>query len=191
MKRVPVVLAAACALAFGLAAPAEELINPGFDIDFGAREDRAMWGDFGETFGQGYQVEAGKDPHPIEARSGSRMLVINVPVTSWNGVWQQVPWRENASFTFKAYYMIRKGSLHEGCATFMKVEFFDAKDNKISDISGEGRKADTAGRWILDTLRGTTPPETASLRVVLIAGENPDGPAVENRIYWDDASLGE
>ena len=170
-----------------ITAVAGKLKNSSFEEDFGLREDSNMWGDYGVTFGECYQVTAGKDGHPAKAHSGDRILVINTPSNSWNGIWQQIPWDENTPYAWHAYYLIQGGDLGPSCATFMKTEFFDASDNKLGESVGEPHRADTRGEWIRDTMRGKTPPGTASVRFVLIAGNNPDGPTLYNRIYWDDA----
>lgn len=173
---------------FVLPLPAEELCNPSFEQTFGGREDQNVWGQFGNAFGECYQVEAANNNGPGRARTGSNVLLINVPQNSWNGLWQQIPWGENLPFAWKAYYLIKDGDLPTDCATFMKAEFLDGMDNKLGEISGAPKTQDTQGNWVMDSLRGQTPAHTRSIRFVLIAGHNPDGESVINRIYWDDAN---
>lgn len=168
---------------------AAQLDNPGFEIDFGLREHGNMWGAQGEVFGEAYQVFAGADSHPRKAKGGSRMLLINVLPSSWNGIWQQFPWAEKAPFAWKAHVLIQGSDLPVEVSTFMKVEFHDAQGQFLSAVEGVHHREDTRGAWQLDTLRGVTPPGTATIRFVLIAGDAGDGKLYTNRIYWDDASL--
>ncbi len=176
-------------LASSLVSFGNALENSSFEEEFGPREDLNMWGDMGETFGETYQVSVDAKNRPETARTGKRVLLINVPQNTWNGLWQQVPWEPDMSYVFKAYYLIRDRDLEGSTATFMKVEFYDALDNKIGEERGRPRAARTKGTWLLDSLRGTTPPNTASIRCVLIAGNNPGGPMVMDQLFWDNASL--
>ena len=165
------------------------LDNGGFEIDFGLREHNNVWGANGQTFGETYQVRAGTDAHPRVAHTGSRMAIINVVPYEWSGIWQQIPWAENASFHWSGFYAIQGGDLPDGVATFMKVEFYDASENLLSAIEGERHRRDTKGKWVADSMHGMTPAGTTSVRFVLIAGDAPDGKMYTNRIYWDDAEI--
>ncbi|MBN1268528.1 MAG: hypothetical protein JXB04_02995 [Kiritimatiellae bacterium] len=187
MSRFKFGLVVVAVLAAVLGAAAGYLVNTSFEEEFGEREDLNMWGDYGEAFGECYQVYVNREDAPKKANSGGRILLINVPQNTWNGIWQQIPWDPETPFAWKAHFLIRGGGLGEGTATFMKTEFFDAEDKHLGDVSGTQHRDDTGGQWVLDTLRGTTPPGTASIRFVLIAGNNPDGETIQNRIYWDDA----
>jgi hypothetical protein len=173
------------------AGTASELLNPSFEVEFGSREDLNMWGDYGEAFGECYQVYADGETHPDEAPDGDRALLINVPFNSWNGIWQQIPWEAGKRFVFSARYLVRGGDLEGNTATFLKVEFYDMNDAKISEQLGNRRTKDTRGNWLPDSLQGVAPPGTASMRFIIIGGSNPDGAEIANRIYWDDAQLTE
>jgi hypothetical protein len=170
-------------------AAAAALENPGFEIDFGLRESANVWGARSEAFGEAYQVNAGTDRHPRTAHGGKRVLLINILPNSWNGVWQQIPWGENAAYAWRAHYLIQGGDLPAEASSFMKVEFYDAQDNLLSTVEGERRRQDTGGQWKSDSMQGVTPPGTATVRFVLIAGDAGDGQLYTNRIYWDDASF--
>lgn len=172
-----------------LAHAAPQLDNGGFEIDFGERENGNMWGFEGIAFGEAYQVYAGADTHPRVAHGGRRMAVINVTPNQWSGIWQQLPWRPQAPYRWRAYHAIQGGPLPETVATFMKVEFYDASSNLLQAVEGERRRADTKGKWVQDQQQGTTPPGTAFIRFVLIAGDAADGQLYTNRIYWDDAAI--
>lgn len=174
-----------------LPARAVELVNGGFEIDFGQREDKNVWGDFGDAWGETYQVKAGEREYVRKARSGDRVLLINVPPGSWNGAWQQLPWEENALFRMTGYYLIKGGDLPGNCATFMKVEFYDGNDGFIGMKEGERRREDTRGRWMEDTLAGKTPPGTAYIRFILIAGDNAGNENLLDRVFWDDVEVSE
>ena len=170
---------------------AGQLANAGFEIDFGSRETMNMWGDLGEAWGEAYQVNAGKKTTPAKARSGNRMLLINVPPNSWNGIWQQVPWEANKPFSWKAHYLIKGGDLPESCPTFMKVEFYDGNDTFIGVMEGDRHRTDTRGQWEADSMEGVTPEGTAAIRFILIGGNNTDGAGIIDRIFWDDADTAE
>jgi hypothetical protein len=163
--------------------------NPGFEMEFGSREDMNVWGAFGESFGEAYQVYAGNGQTPAAAHEGKRVLQINVPHNSWNGIWQQTPWPENKPLEWHAWLMIRGGNLPENTTTFMKIEFYDALDHLLAEKTGERLSRDSNGQWREATLRMLSPPGTRSARLVLIAGSNSSGQALENRIFWDDVSL--
>ena len=167
------------------AAWAGQLLNTGFETDFGQREQLNVWGEYGDRWGEAYQVNAGGQ-HVARAKAGGRVLVINIPPNSWNGVWQQVPWKENAAFACEGSYLIRGGDLPKECATFLKVEFYDAGDALLGMVEGDRHVSDTKGKWVKDTMHGTTPPGTAAVRFIVIGGGNAGGPAVTDRIYWDE-----
>lgn len=187
MKRA-LALAATVLLSGAVVVLAGKLANSSFETDFGPRETQNMWGEFGEVFGEAYQVFVGKDGHTEKARSGDRVLLINVGPGSWNGAWQQVPWAETSPFAIEAYYLIQGGDLPEKCATFIKAEFLDGSDRTIDSVEGLKHKEDTKGQWKRDVLEGETPAGTASIRFVVIAGDNAGGPVLVNRIYWDDVN---
>lgn len=182
-------LAAALGLVAAACADAAPLGNPGFEIEFGLHEHQNVWGDLGVSFGETYQVYAGTDAHPRKAQEGSRVLLINAMPYQWNGIWQQIPWAENAPFRWHAYYQIQGGDLPKDVSTFMKAEFYDAAGNHLSAVEGPRRHRDTKGKWVRDEQSGVTPPGTASLRFVLIAGDGSEGKMIVNRIYWDAAGL--
>ena len=185
------ICAVICGLSLVMNAGANMLKNPGFEMDFGARQDMNMWGDYGEAWGETYQVPLGREGHPAKSKEGNRILVINVPVNTWNGIWQQVPWGEDKPFSFEGNYLIQGGDLHDGCATFLKAEFLDGNDQVIGQLEGEKRQGDTKKAWKSDALKGKTPAGAAAIRFIVIAGNNPNGPAVTSRIYWDDMKVGE
>ena len=181
-------------LVFGLVAAvtwvqAAEVLNGGFEINFGAREDGNMWGDLGEAWGEAYQVTAGKRDYVRKARTGDRVLLINVPPATWNGAWQQIPWEENAPFELTGYYLIKGGDLPPSCSTFIKAEFYDGNDQMLGMAEGERRREDTKGRWVKESLKGTTPPGTSAVRFILIAGDNAGGEPLVDRIFWDDVDV--
>ena len=186
--RIAILVVAYLSFTTGVAS-AGVLGNPGFELDFGPREDLNMWGDYGETFGETYQVPIGKDNRPGKTREGKRVLIINVPQNTWNGIWQQVPWAEKNSYNLKGFYQIRGSDLPLNCHTSLKVEFYDGRDNKIGEKAGSLRTESTRGRWIADALRGVTPEGTESIKCVIIAGHCPDGPPVVDQIFWDDVDL--
>lgn len=191
MKRVMCWLSAGVFLCVGAAVvQAGKLQNGSFETDFGQRENLNVWGDYGDSWGEAYQVDAGKRDYVKKARTGDRCLLINVPASSWNGVWQQIPWVENKPFLFQAHYLIKGGNLPPDCSTFLKVEYYDGSDALIGMLEGDRRKMDTDGKWLHDQLMGTTPPATASIRLILIGGST-GGPEVVDRIYWDDAEVSE
>ncbi|HPF99388.1 MAG TPA: hypothetical protein PLE77_04920 [Kiritimatiellia bacterium] len=173
------ILLAACA------AWAGQLLNTGFETDFGQRDQLNVWGEFGDRWGEAYQVNAGGQ-HIARAKSGSRVLVINIPPNSWNGVWQQIPWKENAAFAWEGSYLIRGGDLPKDCMTFLKVEFYDAGDALLGMVEGDHHSSDTKGKWVKERMHGTTPAGTAAIRFIVIGGGNAGGQAVTDRIYWDD-----
>ena len=183
---VGVLLVAAIPSAFG-----GKLENPSFETDFGARANMNVWGEFGDSWGEAYQVNAGEGDYVQRALTGDRVLLINVPPASWNGVWQQIPWEEKKPFSWEAYYFIDGGDLPDNCSTFMKVEFYDGNDTQLGVMEGEHRKADTKGRWVSDSMKGVTPAGTTAIRFILIAGGNDGGANILNRIYWDDADTTE
>ena len=185
----PIALVAAVYVFLGGMAHAATFENPGFEIDFGLREHANMWGARGEAFGEAYQVYAGAKPHPDKAAEGRRVLLINLLPNSWNGIWQELPWAANAPFAWSARVLVQGGDLPVEACTFMKVEFFDAAANQISTMEGEPQRADTRGQWKTVSLKGVTPPNTASLRFVLIAGDASNGKLYSNRIYWDDVRV--
>ncbi|MFH0953805.1 MAG: hypothetical protein V1873_05710 [Verrucomicrobiota bacterium] len=186
MKRVGILLAVVAFVGVATVVLAGKMVNASFETDFGSREELNMWGEHGDVWGEAYQVLAGKDKPITKARTGTRVLLINVPPDTWNGAWQQVSWPANAPFVVQAYYLIQGGDLPPDCATFMKAEFYDGSDGMISYIEGERRREQTSGQWVRDTLKGTTPDGTASIRIILIAGSNKGGTNLVNRIYWDD-----
>lgn len=191
MRPGQVCLAAAVVLAGAAAVFAGRIQNGSFEIDFSQSEGLTAWGDHGHVWGQAYQVEAGPEKEIRKARNGTRVLLLNVPPDSWDGAWQQIPWAENAAFAWQAYYLIQDGDLETNCATFMKVEFYDANDGVISFLEGERRREATSGRWVRDSMKGTTPTNTAAIRFILIAGPNEGGTGLVNRIFWDDADTTE
>jgi hypothetical protein len=181
-----------CVVMLGMGiASAAELLNGSFEIDFGQRANMNMWGDYGEVWGEAYQVTAGSAHYAKKANTGERMLLINVPTGSWGGIWQQIPWDANVSFAWEAFYLIDGGDLPADCATFMKVEFYNGNNAKIGELNGKKRTDSTKGKWIRDSMSGKTPIGTEAIRFVLLAGSNPDDKGVEDRIYWDDARITE
>lgn len=180
-------LAGLLCVAFAGVLRAGDILNAGFETEFGSAEDQNVWGDFGEAFGEAYIVDEGNENGPKKAHKGSRALLINVPADSWNGVWQQIPWDEKMPFTWTAWCMITGGELAPGTATFMKAEFMDGLDQRIGEALGESYTQDTGGKWVKSTIKGVTPPSTRAIRFVLIAGSNPEGEPVMHRIFWDDS----
>lgn len=166
---------------------ADRIKNSSFEGDFESKDDIYHWGNYGELFGNVAQVEAGGEVHPAKAKAGGRMIVIDVPANSWNGIWQQVDGRPNQPFVWKASCFI-KGDLPDSVATFLKVEFFDEAGEHIAAVEGEWFRNDTKGQWVESTVKGSTPAGTKEVRFVIIAGDNSEGAEVKNRIYWDDAS---
>jgi hypothetical protein len=73
--------------------------------------------------------------------------------------------------------------------TALKVEFYDKKDEKLGEVAGESLQDDTKGKWKKVSVKGVAPQGTAELRVVIIAGDNPDGASLVDRIFWDDIDL--
>lgn len=187
MNRAQVVMVCGAFLVATTTGIAGKLGNTSFETDFGSRANLNVWGDYGDAWGEAYQVNAGQENYVKRAHAGDRVFLINVPPASWNGVWQQIPWEENKLFAWEAYYQIKGGDLPDNCSTFMKVEFYDAGDVQLSSAEGEHRKAGTKGQWVRDLLKGETPPGTAAIRFILIAGSNEGGSNILNRIYWDDA----
>jgi len=182
-----------CVVVLGLSAAtafsAAEILNPSFETDFGNRDDTNVWGDFGDAWGETYQVVAGTRNYVKKARTGDRVLLINVPPGTWDGIWQQLPWSENAPFKLTAYYHIKGGDLSGNCATFIKVEFYDGNDKLIGEKEGDMHRLDTKGNWRETTLEGTTPAGTQAIRCILIAGKNAGGETLIDRIFWDDISI--
>lgn len=169
------------------AAEAGRIRNGSFEQAFELQDDGVIrWGEHGEAFGETGRVAEGDPGHPAKAKAGKRFIVIDTPPASWNGVYQEFDARAKQPFLWKASYQI-VGDLPEGVATFLKVEFYTA-DDYIASLEGEFITADTKGRWVETSVKGTTPPGTKKVRFVIIAGENLDGAEVKNRIYWDDAS---
>jgi hypothetical protein len=166
---------------------AGKLANTSFEMDFGPRANLNVWGEYGDSWGEAYQVNAGQGNYVKEARTADRVLLINVPPASWNGIWQQIQWEEKKPFAWRAYYLIKGGDLPDNCSTFMKVEFYDGNDASLGGTEGEHRKAGTNGRWVEDSMKGETPAGTAAIRFILIAGSNEGGSNILDRIYWDDA----
>ncbi len=170
----------------GTPASGGQLANPSFETDFGPRDNMNVWGDYGDGWGETYQVNAGKESHPRKARSGDRVLLINVPPASWNGIWQQIPWEAKKPFEWSGYYLINGGDLPQKCSTFLKVEFYDASDAQLGSLEGTHHRTGTNGQWVKDTMKGETPAGTAAIRFILVAGDNAGGSNIANRIYWDD-----
>lgn len=187
MNRAHAALVCGLFLAAAATGIAGKLINTSFETDFGPRANLNVWGEYGDVWGEAYQVNAGQGNYVKEARTDDRVLLINVPPASWNGIWQQIPWEEKKPFAWQAHYLIKGGNLPDNCSTFMKVEFYDGGDAPLGGVEGEHRKADTNGRWVNDSLKGETPSGTAAVRFILIAGNNEGGSNILNRIYWDDA----
>jgi hypothetical protein len=170
---------------------AGKLENTSFEDEFGQREELSVWGEYGDLWGQARQVTAGAGATLKAARSGERMVLLDVPPATWNGIWQQVPWAAGTPFAAQGFYMIAGGDLPDGCATFLKVEFYDGSDKLLGHAEGEKKREDTHGQWLAASVEGTTPAETESLRVVLIAGDNVGGEMVKDRIFWDDVDTKE
>ena len=187
MNRAQAVLACGIFLAVASIGIAGKLGNASFETDFGPRANLNVWGDYGDAWGEAYQVKAGQGSYVKRALTGDRVVLINVPPASWNGIWQQIPWGEKKPFAWEAYYQIKGGDLPDNCSTFMKVEFYDGNDTQLGVAEGERRKADTKGQWVSDSLKGETPAGTAAIRFILIAGGNEGGSNILDRIYWDDA----
>lgn len=167
------------------------LKNTSFETDFGSRDDQAAWGDFGDVWGEAYQVAAGTGNYVKKANTGDRVLLINVPGGTWNGAWQQIPWDGGKPFIFSGYYLIQGGSLPENCPTFLKVEFYDGDDKVVGELEGPRLRADTGKKWEQAVLTGTPPKGTRAIRFVVIAGDNAGNDPVENRIFWDDVDVKE
>jgi hypothetical protein len=165
---------------------AGKLANSSFETDFGQRANQNVWGDFGDAWGEAYQVTAGTGNYLKKARTDSRILLINVPPGSWDGAWQQIPWGEKSPFTVEGFYQIRGGDLPTNCVTFLKVEFYDGNDAVLGSAGGDRFRSDTRGQWLRTTLSGETPEGTAAIRFVVIAGDNAGGEPILDRIYWDD-----
>ena len=187
MNRAQAVLVCGLFLAAATTGIAGKLSNSSFETDFGPRANLNVWGDYGDAWGEAYQVNAGQGNYVKRALTGDRVLLINVPPASWNGIWQQIPWEEKKPFAWESYYQIRGGDLPVNCSTFMKVEFYDGSDTLLGSAEGEHRKADTKGQWVSDSLKGETPLGTAAIRFIIIAGDNEGGVNILDRIYWDDA----
>jgi hypothetical protein len=166
-----------------------KLQNPSFETDLGAVGSQSVWGEYGEIFGEARQVYDGKDNILPAARMGRRAIQIDVPPGTWNGIWQQIPMEEGAAYMMVGYCQIRGGDLPSGCATFLKVEFFDANDQLIDYVEGERLTKDSKNAWVKSVLSGKTPPGTRSVRFVLIAGDNAGNAKVANQIFWDDVDV--
>lgn len=189
MNRAQAMLVCGFFLAAAPSGMAGRLSNTSFETDFGSRANLNVWGDYGDAWGEAYQVKAGQGNYVKRALTGDRVLLINVSPASWNGVWQQIPWEEKKPFAWEAYYQIRGGDLPDNCSTFMKVEFYDAHDVPLGSAEGEHRKTGTKGQWVSDSLKGETPPGTVAIRFILIAGNNKGGTHILDRIFWDDADM--
>lgn len=176
------------AMVSGVAVWAGKLKNPSFEEDFASMEGSAVWGDYGEIFGEAKQIYDGKDQILSSARTGHRVLQIDVPPGTWNGIWQQLPMGQQKRYAMKGHCLIR-GDLPKGCATFLKVEFYDENDELIKYVEGEHFTKDTGGAWKSTTLSGKTPPRTKSVRFVVIAGDNVGGEKVASQIFWDDVDV--
>jgi hypothetical protein len=170
-------------------AMADKLQNAGFEFEFGLREDSNMWGDYGDVFGEAYQVIAGRANYVKKAHAGDRVLLINVPPGTWNGAWQQIPIEGNQPYYFKGFYLIKDGDLPPSCATFLKVEFYDGSDQLIESLEGDKLRMDTKGKWVQAVVNGQTPAGTQSARFVVIAGDNAGNEALVDRIFWDDVDV--
>jgi hypothetical protein len=177
-------------VSFAVSAVGGLLQNSSFEIDLGMREALNVWGDHSDSFGDAFQVVAGKGNDLRSARTGTRVMVLNAQPASWNGVWQQASWKENTPFRLSGSYQIR-GDLGSNWGTFLKVEFYDGNDQLIKSQEGPKRHEDTGGKWVLDVLEGTAPPGTMSVRFVIVAGDNGGGKPVVNRIFWDDVDASE
>ena len=188
MRTSAVVVVVGVYFAYAVMAWSGKLKNASFEENFGPSESQSAWGDFGDIFGEARQVYDGKDPVPL-AHSGRRVLAIDVPPNTWNGIWQQLSYGEGASYTMVGYCQIRGGDLPPGCATFLKVEFYDGNDQLIEYVEGEHLKKDTKGNWVKTVLNGKTPPGTRAIRFVVIAGDNAGNEKVSSRIFWDDVDV--
>lgn len=188
MRKNAVALGVGVYLAIVLVALGGKLQNTSFEEDFGSPENQNVWGDHGEIFGEVRQVYDGKDQIQA-AHSGRRVLLIDVPPGTWNGIWQQIPMGEGEPYMMAGYCQIRGGDLPTGCATFLKVEFYDGNDQLIEYVEGEHLKKDTKGSWVKTVLNGKTPPGTRSVRFVVIAGDNVGNEKVSSRIFWDDVDV--
>lgn len=187
MKNMGIVLMGCLMGVFATTAFSGQLANPSFEFDLGSSEDLKGWGDHGSVWGEVYQVSAGQGKNVKKAYTGLRMILINVPPGTWDGVWQQIPWKENTPFAWDAYYQIKDGDLPDTCWTFMKVEFYDDTEMMLGTMDSDHYTADTQGRWVKSTLKGVTPPGTTQIRFVLCAGDNVGGTPILDRIFWDDA----
>ncbi|MFH0908963.1 MAG: hypothetical protein V1929_09390 [bacterium] len=175
-------------LAVSSAALAGKLENRNFEKEFEVINDVTHWGSEGEVFGSCRAVKAGDEGQPAKAADGERCVVIDVPTNSWSGLWQQTTTSPKRPYVWKARHLIQGGSLPDTVATFMKVEFFDDKDQFLSAAEGEWLRLDTKGQWIEKTMKGTTPDRTKKIRFVITAGDNAESAEVVNRIYWDSTS---
>lgn len=181
--------ALAIALAFLAASPdalAGKLENGNFEKEFAVVDEVVHWGPNGEVFGGCRRVKAGGEDQPAKASDGQHCVVIDVPASSWNGLWQQTG-AKGKSYLWKARHLIQGGDLPDSAATFMKVEFYDDMDQLISAVEGEWFRTDTKGQWQENSMKGTTPDGTKAVRFVIIAGDNSEGAEIKNRIYWDNA----
>ena len=178
-----------CTVLLAAGASGGLLQNASFEQDFGAREDMNMWGDYGDAFGQAYQVVAGQGGYAKKAYGGERMLVVNVLPASWNGAWQQIPMDAGKPYAFTGRYLIKGGDLPANCVTFLKIEFYDESDQVIEAVEGHNLRVDTQGQWVETAMRGQTPAGTRSVRFVVIAGDNAGNEALVDRIFWDDVDV--
>jgi hypothetical protein len=183
MTRLATVLLCVAALS----ARADHIKNENFEQALEVEGDVTHWGEVGEVFGAVSQVAAGVADQPAKASAGRKMIVIDVPGSSWNGLWQEVDANGGKPYAWKANCLI-VGELPESVSTFLKVEFYDQYGEQISAIEGEWLKKDTAGAWVESAMKGTTPAGTKKVRYVIIAGDNSGNAVVKNRIYWDNAS---
>ncbi len=186
MKKILLCTVSVAAFVMAATGFAGKLANASFETDFGLRADQSVWGDFGDAWGEAYQVTAGTAHYLKRARTDSRVLLLNVPPGSWDGAWQQIPWDEKLPFTLEGFYHIRGGDLPTNCATFLKVEFYNGNDEVLGSAEGDRVRSDTRGQWLRTTLSGETPAGTAAIRFVVIAGDNAGGAPILDRIYWDD-----
>ncbi len=189
MTKIAVAVAVGVYLAGAAVAFSGKLQNASFESDLGPAGSEAAWGEHGDIFGEARQIYDGKDQILAAARTGRRVIQIDVPPNTWNGIWQQLPMGEDVRFTLMGYCLIRGGDLPPGCATFLKVEFYDGNDQLIEYVEGEHLTKDTKGAWVKTILSGKTPPGTRSVRFVAIAGDNAGNEKVVSRIFWDDVDV--
>jgi hypothetical protein len=173
-------------LAASSIAHAGRLENSGFEKEFEVVDEVLHWGPHGEVFGGSHRVTAGDEGQPAKASDGEHCVAIDIPGSSWNGLWQQISSGPEKAYVWKARHLIQGGNLPDSAASFLKVEFYDDADQLISSIEGEWHRSDTKGQWLENTMKGTTPAGTKEVRFVIIAGDNSEGAEIKNRIYWDN-----